>query len=124
METELVIVKKENGIATVTMNRPEVRNAMDFKLGDAIAAAFENIRGDESILVVVFCGAGKAFCAGGDIKDLKRLHDTQTVLETRDSFEAPCCTLLELSLKLRSRSSPWCVVRQWVRDATWCLPAI
>jgi 2-(1,2-epoxy-1,2-dihydrophenyl)acetyl-CoA isomerase len=83
MESEFVTLKNENGIATVTMSRPSIRNAMDSRMAIGIADAFGEIKRDNSVKVVVYCGEGQAFCAGGDIKDLKRMHDTQTVLETR-----------------------------------------
>ncbi|MDD4860243.1 MAG: enoyl-CoA hydratase [Dehalococcoidales bacterium] len=83
MENQSVIVKKENGIATVTMNRPEIRNAMNNALGEGVTAAFESIYGDDSVRAVVFTGAGKAFCAGGEISDLKRIAETMTIMETR-----------------------------------------
>ena len=85
MEFETVLLKKEKGVTTIMMNRPEVRNALNDKLGEDIAAAFESLKKDDDTRVVVFCGAGKAFCAGGDIGGLKELHEKTTVLETRDS---------------------------------------
>lgn len=58
----------DNGVATLTMNRPEARNAMS---GDMIAALLEalpRLGADNSVRCVVLTGAGGAFCAGGDVK--------------------------------------------------------
>ena len=58
----------DGGIATLTMNRPEARNAMS---GDMIAALLEalpRLGADNSVRCVVLTGAGGAFCAGGDVK--------------------------------------------------------
>ncbi len=57
-----------DGIATLTMNRPEARNALSAGLIDAVAQALERIEADTSLRVVILAGAGKAFCAGMDVK--------------------------------------------------------
>ena len=57
-----------DGIATLTMNRPEARNALSVGLIDAVAQALERIEADASLRVVILAGAGKAFCAGMDVK--------------------------------------------------------
>jgi len=59
----------ETGVATVTLDRPP-RNAMDGQLANELAAALEETRADETVRAVVLTGAGKAFCAGGDLKVL------------------------------------------------------
>ena len=57
-------------IATITLNRPERRNAFTRSMIDAWAAALADCRDREDVNVVVVTGAGKAFCSGGDIKEL------------------------------------------------------
>ena len=57
-------------IATITLNRPERRNAFTRSMIDAWAAALAECRDREDVHVVVVTGAGKAFCSGGDIQDL------------------------------------------------------
>ena len=59
-----------DGIATVTLNRPERRNAFTRSMIDAWAAALADCRDREDVRVVVVTGAGKAFCSGGDIQEL------------------------------------------------------
>jgi enoyl-CoA hydratase/carnithine racemase len=57
----------EGGIATVTLNRPEKRNALSIRLRDELDALLSDWRDDPEVRVVVLTGAGKAFCAGFDL---------------------------------------------------------
>ena len=65
---DLVQTKIESGIATLTLNRPEARNALSLALIEALHDAVEHIAADTSVRVVVLAGAGKSFCAGMDLK--------------------------------------------------------
>ena len=58
----------ENGIATLTMNRPEARNAMSGEMMAAMTEALPRLAADREVRCVVLTGAGGAFCAGGDVK--------------------------------------------------------
>lgn len=58
----------EDGIATLTLNRPEVLNALNPSLMKTLYAALQRIAADSTIACVVLTGAGRGFCAGGDIK--------------------------------------------------------
>jgi enoyl-CoA hydratase/carnithine racemase len=63
-----VLYQAESGIARVTINRPERRNAMSFGVMDGLRSAFARARDDADVRVVVLTGAGdKAFCAGADL---------------------------------------------------------
>jgi len=66
----------ENGIATVTLNRPEKMNALSTDLFEALITAGEAIKVDKSVRVVILHGAGKAFCAGLDMDLMKAVSDT------------------------------------------------
>jgi 2-(1,2-epoxy-1,2-dihydrophenyl)acetyl-CoA isomerase len=57
-----------DGIATLTMNRPEARNAMSGEMMAALDAAVRRVAADPAVRCVVLTGAGNAFCAGGDVK--------------------------------------------------------
>jgi len=74
----------DSGIATITLNRSEKRNAISFQLVDELLAAFDEI---ESSLaqVVVLTGAGKAFCAGMDLDELKSLVGKTQAESLKDS---------------------------------------
>jgi 2-(1,2-epoxy-1,2-dihydrophenyl)acetyl-CoA isomerase len=69
MGYQTLILEKENGIATITLNRPEVLNALNMKLTEELGLAIEDIEKDDTARVLVITGAGRAFCAGGDLKD-------------------------------------------------------
>lgn len=66
--TDQLIETFENGIATLTMNRPEARNALTGELLAALSAAAPRLALDPNVRAVVITGAGGAFCAGGDVK--------------------------------------------------------
>jgi 2-(1,2-epoxy-1,2-dihydrophenyl)acetyl-CoA isomerase len=57
----------QGGVALLVMNRPEKLNALNNELSTALNQAFERIDQDDSVRVVVLSGAGRAFCAGGDL---------------------------------------------------------
>src|SRR5437762_12958697 len=65
-----ILYEKTNGVAWVTINRPQTRNAFRTKTVEELTDAFVDARWDRAIGVVVLTGAGdKAFCAGGDQKE-------------------------------------------------------
>ena len=66
--TDQLIETFEDGIATLTMNRPQARNALTGELLAALSAAAPRLAMDPKVRVVVITGAGGAFCAGGDVK--------------------------------------------------------
>lgn len=66
--TDQLIETFEDGIATLTMNRPEARNALTGELLAALSAAAPRLALDPNVRAVVITGAGGAFCAGGDVK--------------------------------------------------------
>ena len=62
-----IILEKKNGIATITLNRPDTMNAMDEALWNELMAALDEIEKDDSLNVVILTGAGRAFSAGRDL---------------------------------------------------------
>lgn len=68
MSNDVVLYHVENGVATVTLNRPDQRNAINPAVCDAVRAAFDQVEADPDVRVAVFTGAGKLFCAGMDLK--------------------------------------------------------
>ncbi len=67
-----ILLDVAEGVATVTLNRPERRNAFTLSMVDSWAAALAECRDREDIRVVVVTGAGRAFCSGGDIQGLMK----------------------------------------------------
>lgn len=68
MTGKTVLLKKEDHIATITMNRPEVYNALDHTLFEDLLGALKEVNADDDVRVVILTGAGKAFCSGVDLK--------------------------------------------------------
>ncbi len=63
-----IIVEKRDGIATITLNRPEKMNAYTRTMGEEIMAAMDDIDADDACRAVIFTGSGeRAFCAGADL---------------------------------------------------------
>jgi methylglutaconyl-CoA hydratase len=68
-----LLVEKREGVAWLTLNRPEVRNAFDDALIASLKTCFSELGEDESIRVVVLAANGPAFCAGADLNWMKRM---------------------------------------------------
>jgi len=68
--TDHLLAALENGVLTLTMNRPEARNAMSQELNSALQAALARAELDDDVRCIVLTGAGKGFCAGGDVKGM------------------------------------------------------
>lgn len=66
-----VLCEVSDGVATVTLNRPEKLNAYVPEMGDALLRTFRELRDDAAVRVVILTGAGRAFCAGVDLEALK-----------------------------------------------------
>ncbi len=101
MSTPLIDLQVETGIATLTLNRPDKRNAMSDAMRAEFIDALEHVAADKAIRALVLTGAGKGFCAGGDISGMEkrmnapagevgfngwhrqqRVHHTQMLLHT------------------------------------------
>ena len=66
----LALVERRDGVAIVTLNRPEAMNALSREMRVEIARIFSELDGDEGVRAIVLTGAGKAFTAGLDLKEL------------------------------------------------------
>ena len=70
MSEPVILVSKNNGIATVTLNRPEKLNALNRELRSTFCRTMQQLRDDREIGVVIITGAGRAFCAGLDLREI------------------------------------------------------
>jgi enoyl-CoA hydratase/carnithine racemase len=85
---------RDDGIAIITLNRPDSRNALGKDIRDGLFAAWERFEHDPALRVAILTGAGnKAFCAGGDLKEMV---ETGMKVPPRDMFPLPYDTI-ELS---------------------------
>src|SRR5215470_18525344 len=88
MAEPAVLYEKRDGVAVVTMNRPEVRNAINPEMLCRLADAWQDVQDDPNVLAAIFTGAGEqAFCAGADLDRLVRmmqgLRPPETEFDTR-----------------------------------------
>ena len=65
---EYIKLTKEEGVSTITLNRPEVYNALNDEITFELQAAFKELKKDKSCRVIILTGEGKAFCSGQDLK--------------------------------------------------------
>ncbi|SEB08887.1 enoyl-CoA hydratase/isomerase family protein [Variovorax sp. YR216] len=72
MSTSLIQLQIEGGIATLTFNRPDKRNAMSDDMRTEFIHALERVAADKAIRALVLTGAGKGFCAGGDVAGMEK----------------------------------------------------
>src|SRR3989442_10193437 len=68
--SDVLLVEKSESIATLMLNRQQAMNALSSELRKAIIAAFAEVSRDDAVGAVILTGAGKAFCAGIDLKEL------------------------------------------------------
>jgi enoyl-CoA hydratase len=68
----VLLVEKSGGIATITLNRPEALNALNAELRLAIETTFRELAKDDEVRVAILTGAGRAFSAGIDLKELSK----------------------------------------------------
>ncbi|MDQ3290582.1 MAG: enoyl-CoA hydratase-related protein [Bacteroidota bacterium] len=72
---ETLLLQITDGIATITLNRPEVYNAVNEKLTNELQDALKQVTRNAAVRVLVFTGIGKAFCSGQDLKEASQLEN-------------------------------------------------
>ena len=72
---ETILVEKASSVAKVTLNRPEVLNAINERMLEELVEALEDVAQDPSSRVLILTGAGRAFCAAADIEEERRGSD-------------------------------------------------
>ncbi|MDM8516103.1 enoyl-CoA hydratase/isomerase family protein [Desulfobacterales bacterium HSG16] len=98
MEFECIVYEKDEGIATIKLNRPEVLNAMNRQLWLDLDSALDAAGCDPDIRVLIITGCGRAFSTGADLKESK----TRTIEEYREYLVG----LQEISRKLIGYGKP------------------
>jgi enoyl-CoA hydratase len=99
MAYETLLASCADGVARITLNRPQVRNALSRTMVQELEAALAAAEADTSARVIVLAGAGdKAFCAGAD---LKGVGDRGTTLQARESFGG-LARILEALTRMRT----------------------
>ncbi|MBU1235453.1 MAG: enoyl-CoA hydratase [Gammaproteobacteria bacterium] len=77
MSDPLLLRNVDGGVATLTMNRPDQFNSLSGELLAELQHALDDMAADSSVRAVVLAGAGKAFCAGHDLKQMRANHDKE-----------------------------------------------
>lgn len=80
---ETILWEQEDRVVTITMNRPEVRNAQNQQMLDELDRAFKRAAGDDSVGVIILAGAGKDFSSGHDVSPEKVKADSERPWEER-----------------------------------------
>jgi enoyl-CoA hydratase/carnithine racemase len=96
-QDSLVLRQDADGVATLTLNRPQARNALSRAMLRALLAAFDALATDPGVRVVVLAGAGPGFCAGHDLKELRANQSDRTYAE---SLFADCAELMLTIVRL------------------------
>ena len=90
-EGEVVVrVERSESVATFTLDRPDSLNSISSALGQQLRAAFESVVGDDDVRAVILTGAGRAFCAGVDLKELSGEAATEPVSRSPMAALAAC----------------------------------
>lgn len=85
-----ILYEKREGVAIVTLNEPEQMNSLVQTMFDDLAVVTREIAADDEVKVVVITGAGRAFCAGGDINRFKEGFDNVTGIAYVDAIHPWC----------------------------------
>src|SRR5438094_9660349 len=85
-ETVLVEVDAEAAFATVTLNRPDALNSLTVPMKQALLAAFRRLERDTSVRAMVLAGAGRAFCAGQDLRERLEPDAAPLGVEVRERY--------------------------------------
>ena len=104
--TQDLLERIEGGIATLTMNRPEARNALSRDMMLALAEALPRLANDPAVRLVVLTGTGAAFCSGGDVKGFARNAAGAPVTVTFDQKVTDLRTRMEAVRWLHEMPKP------------------
>jgi enoyl-CoA hydratase/carnithine racemase len=78
---EILLREERDGICTLTMNRPQQMNLLTSEMLAALQSAFDALRNDPKVRVVILAAAGKGFCAGHDLKEIRALKELPKIGE-------------------------------------------
>ena len=80
---QTVVYRKAEGVAYISLNRPRVLNAYNTEMRDELFQVLEAVKDDPEVVVVVFRGEGRAFCAGADLTEFGTAPSLTPLLSSR-----------------------------------------
>src|SRR3984957_5394271 len=86
--SQTVLVERSGGVLTLRLNRPEKLNALDSDTSRSLVHALLSAADDKSVRVIVLTGAGRAFCAGGDLEQIRDARSRRAVAELQTMLVA------------------------------------
>src|SRR5215471_6152762 len=92
----VLLEQAQDGVAFLAMNRPEKLNALNNELATALDQAFERIGKDDTVRVVVLTGAGRAFCAGGDLGMIGKGREARDIKQLEPILRAGMGAVLQM----------------------------
>ena len=95
-EGPVLLREDRDGVATLTLNRPQQMNLLTSEMLSALQAAFDAIAGDRTVRVVVLTGTGKGFCAGHDLKEIRALGEQPRIAALFDQCSRMMATIPRL----------------------------
>ena len=101
-ENAVVLERREAGVATLIMNRPDRMNAINKDLAVALNEALDRLSGEEEVRVIILTGAGRAFCAGGDLGAIGKGHREKNTAELQPILRSG----MQMVLKIRTMPKP------------------
>lgn len=136
MTQKLLLIKRKNGICTLTLNRPEKKNSLSLDLVELLGSTLKDLAGDNGVRVVILRGAGdKAFCSGFDIGSLptqsrgnnddrlKSLDRVERLFQHLINFPFPLIAMLNgFAFGLGCELSMCCDIRIGAEDVRMGMP--
>lgn len=104
MNLETVLYSLDGDVATIRMNRPEALNALSLQLGKDLAAAVKQSISDNA-RAVILTGSGRAFCSGGDLREMRAMGESQGSIEA--FLDEPLKALHEVVTLIRQAPVPF-----------------
>ena len=95
-QEELVLYEEQGAVIRITLNRPDVHNALSIRLSDELIAAIERARSSRTARFLVIAGAGESFCVGDDITEMPMWGDANDVMRRVRLYQGMAYALEEL----------------------------